>query len=63
MEALIHHFKLVSDGIKVPAGETYVPTEGARGEVGFYIVSDGSNMPLRMKLRAPSLWGYPVCAK
>lgn len=63
MEALIHHFKLVSDGVKVPAGETYVPTEGARGEVGFYIVSDGSNMPLRMKLRAPSFMGIPGMCK
>ncbi len=59
MEALIHHFKLVSEGVNVPAGETYVPTEGARGEVGFYIVSDGSNIPLRMKLRAPSFMVIP----
>ena len=63
MEALIHHFKLVSEGINVPAGETYVPTEGARGEVGFYIVSDGSNIPLRVKLRAPSFMVIPgMCA-
>ncbi|PIQ97670.1 MAG: NADH-quinone oxidoreductase subunit D [Nitrospinae bacterium CG11_big_fil_rev_8_21_14_0_20_56_8] len=54
MEALIHHFKLVSEGISVPRGETYVPIEGPRGEVGFYIVSDGSNVPYRVKLRAPS---------
>ncbi|TDJ50305.1 MAG: NADH dehydrogenase (quinone) subunit D [Nitrospina sp.] len=59
MEALIHHFKLVSDGVKVPPGETYVPTEGPRGEVGFYIVSDGSNTPYRMKLRAPSFMAIP----
>ncbi len=59
MEALIHHFKLVSEGIKVPAGETYVPTEGPRGEVGFYIVSDGSNVPYRVKLRAPSFMASP----
>ena len=59
MEALIHHFKLVSEGVNVPAGETYVPTEGARGEVGFYIVSDGSNIPLRVKLRAPSFMVIP----
>jgi NADH-quinone oxidoreductase subunit D len=63
MEALIHHFKLVSEGVKVPAGETYVPTEGPRGEVGFYIVSDGSSMPYRMKLRAPSFMAIPgMCA-
>ncbi|MEE2986296.1 MAG: NADH dehydrogenase (quinone) subunit D [Nitrospinota bacterium] len=54
MEALIHHFKLVSEGISVPKGETYVPIEGPRGEVGFYIVSDGSNQPYRVKMRAPS---------
>ena len=54
MEALIHHFKLVSEGISVPKGETYVPIEGPRGEVGFYIVSDGSNQPCRVKMRAPS---------
>jgi NADH-quinone oxidoreductase subunit D len=63
MEALIHHFKLVSEGVKVPAGETYVPTEGPRGEVGFYIVSDGSSIPYRMKLRAPSFMAIPgMCA-
>lgn len=59
MESLIHHFKLVSEGIKVPAGETYLPIEGPRGEVGFYIVSDGSNKPYRMKLRAPSYMAIP----
>ena len=63
MEALIHHFKLVSEGVKVPEGETYVPTEGPRGEVGFYIVSDGSSIPYRMKLRAPSFMAIPgMCA-
>ena len=59
MEALIHHFKLVSEGISVPVGETYVPVEGPRGEVGFYIVSDGSNVPYRVKLRAPSFMAIP----
>jgi NADH-quinone oxidoreductase subunit D len=63
MESLIHHFKLVSDGVKVPKGSAYVPTEGARGEVGFYIVSDGSNTPYRMKLRAPSFMGIPGMCK
>ncbi|CCQ92175.1 NADH-quinone oxidoreductase, subunit D [Nitrospina gracilis 3/211] len=63
MEALIHHFKLVSEGINVPKGETYVPTEGPRGEVGFYMVSDGSNQPMRMKLRAPSFMGIPGMCK
>ena len=59
MEALIHHFKLVSEGISVPKGETYVPIEGPRGEVGFYIVSDGTNTPYRVKLRAPSFMAIP----
>ena len=45
MEALIHHFKLVSEGVHVPRGETYIPIEGPRGEIGFYIVSDGATCP------------------
>jgi len=63
MEALIHHFKLVSEGVSVPKGETYVPVEGPRGEVGFYIVSDGSNVPSRVKLRAPSFLAIPGMCK
>ena len=59
MEALIHHFKLVSEGVSVPRGETYVPVEGPRGEVGFYIISDGSGVPSRVKLRAPSFMAIP----
>ena len=59
MEALIHHFKLVSEGVSVPKGETYVPIEGPRGEVGFYIISDGSGVPSRVKLRAPSFMAIP----
>lgn len=59
MEALIHHFKLTSEGVVVPGGETYVPTEGPRGEVGFYIVSDGTGVPYRVKLRAPSFMAIP----
>jgi NADH-quinone oxidoreductase subunit D len=43
----------------VPKGETYVPTEGPRGEVGFYIISDGGNVPNRVKLRAPSYMAVP----
>ena len=63
MEALIHHFKLVSEGVSVSKGETYVPVEGPRGEVGFYIVSDGSNVPSRVKLRAPSFMAIPGMCK
>jgi NADH-quinone oxidoreductase subunit D len=54
MEALIQHFLLYSQGFNVPAGECYVPVEGPRGEHGFYIVSDGTNRPMRIKARAPS---------
>jgi NADH-quinone oxidoreductase subunit D len=54
MEALIQHFLLYSQGFNVPKGEAYVPVEGPRGEHGFFIVSDGSNRPVRVKLRAPS---------
>jgi NADH-quinone oxidoreductase subunit D len=54
MEALIHHFLLYSHGFNVPPGEAYVPVEGPKGEVGFYVVSDGTNKPWRVKLRPPS---------
>jgi NADH-quinone oxidoreductase subunit D len=55
MEALIQHFLIYSQGFTVPAGEVYVPVEGPRGEQGFYLVSDGTNRPWRVKSRAPSL--------
>jgi len=55
MEALIQHFLIYSQGFMVPAGEAYVPVEGPRGEHGFYVVSDGTNRPWRVKSRAPSL--------
>ena len=54
MEALIHHFKLFTEGYKVPEGEVYVAIESARGELGCYIVSDGSAKPYRIHIRAPS---------
>ena len=54
MEALIHHFKLFTEGFKVPAGEVYVAIESPRGEIGCYIASDGSATPYRMHVRAPS---------
>jgi NADH-quinone oxidoreductase subunit D len=54
MEALIQHFLIYSQGFTVPRGEAYVPVEGARGEHGFYVVSDGGNRPIRVKSRAPS---------
>jgi len=55
MEALIQHFLIYSQGFTVPAGEAYVPVEGPRGEQGFYVVSDGTNRPWRVKSRPPSL--------
>ena len=51
MEALIHHFKLYTEGFHVPAGEVYVATESPKGEFGVYLVSDGSNKPYRCKIR------------
>jgi len=56
MEGLIQHFLIYSQGFTVPAGESYVPIEGPRGEHGFSIVSDGTNRPFRVKLRAPSFY-------
>ncbi len=53
MEALIHHFKLFTEGFHVPAGETYTAVEAPKGEFGVYLVADGSNKPFRCKIRAP----------
>jgi NADH-quinone oxidoreductase subunit D len=54
MEALIHHFKLYTEGFRVPAGEVYVAVEAPKGEFGVYLVSDGTNQPYKCKIRAPS---------
>jgi NADH-quinone oxidoreductase subunit D len=56
MEAVIHQFKLVSEGYHPPPGDTYVATESARGEKGYFVVSDGSNRPVRVHVRAPSFY-------
>jgi NADH-quinone oxidoreductase subunit D len=53
MEALIHHFKLYTEGFHVPAGEVYAAVEAPKGEFGVYLVSDGTNKPYRCKIRAP----------
>jgi NADH:ubiquinone oxidoreductase subunit D len=53
MEAMIYHFKLIMDGIQVPPGERYAMVEGANGELGFYIVSDGGGRPYRVRVRPP----------
>jgi NADH-quinone oxidoreductase subunit D len=54
MEALIHHFKLVTEGFRVPPGEVYYPIEGPRGEYGVFLVADGSSKPVRVHMRDPS---------
>ncbi|TIU14896.1 MAG: NADH-quinone oxidoreductase subunit D, partial [Mesorhizobium sp.] len=54
MEATIHHFKLYTEGIRVPEGEVYAAVEAPKGEFGVYLVSNGSNIPYRCKIRAPS---------
>jgi NADH-quinone oxidoreductase subunit D len=55
MESLIHHFKIVTEGYRVPEGEVYIAVESARGELGCYVVSEGGPKPWRVKFRAPSL--------
>ena len=56
MEALIHHFKLFTEGFRVPAGETYVAIESPRGEIGCYLVADGTGKPSRLHIRGPSFY-------
>jgi NADH-quinone oxidoreductase subunit D len=56
MEALIHHFKLFTEGFRVPPGETYASVESPRGEIGCYLVSDGTGKPVRLHIRGPSLY-------
>jgi len=53
MESMIYHFKLIMDGIQVPAGERYLMSEGANGELGFYVISEGGGKPYRIKVRPP----------
>jgi len=54
MEALIHHFKIVTEGFNVPAGEVYQAIESGHGEMGYYVVSDGTAKPYRVHMRYPS---------
>jgi NADH-quinone oxidoreductase subunit D len=63
MEGLIQHFLIYSQGFTVPPGDAYVPVEGPRGEHGFYIYSDGSNRPYRVKLRPPSFYACQAVPK
>jgi NADH-quinone oxidoreductase subunit D len=53
MEALIHHFKLYTEGVRVPKGEVYAATENPKGEFGVYLVADGTNKPYKCKIRSP----------
>lgn len=63
MEAVIHQFKLVSEGLRPPMGEVYFCVESARGELGYYVVSDGSNRPYRVRVRSPSFTHVEVLQK
>lgn len=63
MESLIHWFKIHTEGFRPPVGEAYVPIESPKGELGFYIVSDGSSRPFRMHTRAPSFMNLQALAK
>ncbi len=63
IEGLMNHFKLIMEGIKVPAGETYHAVEGANGELGFYIVSDGSGRPYRVRVRPPCFFAMGALNK
>ena len=66
MEELIHDFVIVNDGVSPAPGDAYVATEGSKGELGFYIISDGSGLPWRLKIRSPSfcnLQALPILLK
>jgi NADH-quinone oxidoreductase subunit D len=63
MEALIHHFKIVSESFRVPPGDVYQPVEGPRGELGYYIVSNGDNKPWRVRTRPASMYNLQVLKK
>ena len=63
MEALIHHFKIVSESFRVPPGDVYQPVEGPRGELGYYLVSNGDNKPWRVRTRPASLYNLQVLKK
>ena len=63
MEALIYHFKIITEGFHPPVGEAYQAIESPRGELGFYVVSDGSPKPFRVHMRAPSFANLQVLPK
>ena len=63
MESMIHHFKLITEGIKAPPGDCYFPVEGSMGELGRYVVSDGGTKPVRWRVRPPSFVNIAVLPK
>src|SRR5947209_16550697 len=63
MEALIYHFKIITEGFTVPAGEVYQAVESPRGEMGYYVVSDGTAKPYRVHMRGPSFANLQALAK
>lgn len=63
IEGLMNHFKLITEGIKVPAGEVYQAVEGSNGELGFYVVSDGSGRPYRVRVRPPCFLGMGALSR
>jgi NADH-quinone oxidoreductase subunit D len=63
MESMIHHFKLVTEGIQVPPGDCYFPVEASKGELGMYVVSDGGGKPVRWRVRPPSFVNISVLPK
>jgi NADH-quinone oxidoreductase subunit D len=63
MESMIHHFKLVMDGLHAPVGESYFAVEGSKGELGMYVVSDGGTKPVRWRIRPPSFVNLSAISK
>ncbi len=63
MESMIHHFKLITEGIPAPPGDCYLPIEGSKGELGMYLVSDGGSKPVRWRIRPPSFVNLSVISK
>jgi NADH-quinone oxidoreductase subunit D len=63
MESMIHHFKLVMDGVRAPVGESYFSVEGSKGELGMYVVSDGGSKPVRWRIRPPSFVNLSAISK
>jgi len=63
MASMIHHFKLVMEGVKAPPGESYFAVEGSKGELGMYVVSDGGSKPVRWRVRPPSFVNLSAIAR